>query len=184
MVGSENIPKTGGCIIAPNHVSYLDPPVAGASVGRHVVFMAFEGLYHYPSLKYWIRHMGCIPVFRGTGNRKALMEAVSQLKLGKCVCIFPEGKRVPPGQTGEAQSGIALMAEMADVPVVPMAITGTQPWYRNYFGFLPWFSKINVRIGKPIFGERRSTTESRSELHKRFSEKILNEIRRLKADVA
>lgn len=173
VVGKENIPEAGGFIIAPNHVSYLDPPVTGSALSRQVVFMAVDYLFETPLLKYWIRGMGCLRVTRGVANRKALNEAIERLKGGECVCIFPEGTRVAPGQTTPAQAGIALMADKANVPVVPMAILGTQPWHRTYFGFIPWFSKIRVRIGGPM---RYPSGKN----HHEFANEILDEIRRLK----
>lgn len=171
-VGAENIPKTGGVIIAPNHVSYLDPPTAGSACPRQVVFMAADFLFKAPLLKYWIRGMGCLQITRGGPNRKAIYDAIARLKGGECLCIFPEGTRVGPGQTVRTQAGISLMADKAGVPIVPMAIIGTQPWHRKYFGFLPWYSKITVRIGKPM--------RYAGENHHEFAEKILNEIRRLR----
>lgn len=173
VLGEENIPKKGGVILAPNHVSYLDPPAAGSACGRPVTFMAKEELFHAPILKYWFRGVGCIPVARGAGNRRVLREAIRRLEMGECVCIFPEGMRVAPGETAPAQAGIAFMADKANVPVVPMAIIGTQPWHRKLFGFFPWFSKVRVRIGAPMVMRG-------NENHHEFANRILDEIRSLK----
>jgi len=179
--GRENVPKTGGFILAPNHTSYLDPPVAGSACPRMVYFLAKEELFTAPLLGTWIRLVGCLPVSRKLGDRHVIRKAVEYLKEGKCVCIFPEGMRVPPGMVKEGEPGVVLMAQMAQVPVVPMAILGTQPWTRKIFGFIPWFSRIEVRIGKPIVFHLKDDPKERKAQFKEAVDEIMNNIRALKA---
>src|SRR5579864_5856909 len=91
VMGRENVPKEGGFILAPNHVSYLDPPVAGSACPRMVYFLAKEDLFKVPLLAQWMRAVGCMSIKYGASDRHVLNEAVNLLKQGKCICIFPEG---------------------------------------------------------------------------------------------
>ncbi len=182
VMGGENVPKDGGVILAPNHVSYWDPPVAGCVTRRKVYFMAKEELFHVPILKYWIKRVGCIPVRRGTADRRALRLAAEHLKKGGCVLVFPEGKRVSPGEVKEGELGIALLAQMAGVPVVPIGITGTQPLFRKICGVLPWFSKIRVHVGKPLLFSFPNKAHERTKAFEEAVHVIMNEIQRLKTE--
>lgn len=180
VTGQENIPKNEGFILAPNHVSYLDPPVVGSAWPRMITFMAKEELFTSSLLRAWIKRVGCIPVKGGSGDRHSLRRAVELLKQGECVCIFPEGMRVPPGMIKEGEPGIALVAQMARVCVVPAAITGTQPFYRKIFGFIPWFSSIRMRFGPPLRFNFEDDPHKRKENHKQMVDKIMQSIRELK----
>ena len=83
VIGQENLPKTEGFILAPNHVSYLDPPATGSAVPKRVWFMAKEELFTESALKYWIKAVGCIKVNHGASDRHAIRLAVSLLKKGE-----------------------------------------------------------------------------------------------------
>jgi 1-acyl-sn-glycerol-3-phosphate acyltransferase len=182
--GAENVPQKGGFILAPNHVSYMDPPVVGTACPRRVYFMAKVELFKVPILSQWMKGVGTIPLKHGAGDRGSFKKAVELLKNGECVCIFPEGMRVPPGKVKEAEPGIAFLAKIADVPVVPAAILGTQPWYRKFFGFIPWFHPLKVRFGKPIKFDFEKLFEKERDKNKVFqeiAEQVLAEIRKLKS---
>jgi 1-acyl-sn-glycerol-3-phosphate acyltransferase len=151
VTGTENIPKSGGVIFAPNHISFTDPPVVGCCCpGRQVHFMAKEELFKPPILGAMIRGVGTFPVRRGSADRRALKHAIGLLQSGKVVCIFPEGTRSLDGKLGKAVAGIGLIALKSKAPVVPVAITGTD-------GVLPPHAKrlyrkhIKVSFGKPLF---------------------------------
>jgi len=122
VTGRENIPKTGGVILAPNHVSYADPPVVGAAVSRRVRFMAKSELFRIPALGTIIRNVGAFPVKQATADRSALRKAIELLETGEVVCIFPEGTRSLGGTLLKAELGIAMIAVKAKVPIVPIAL--------------------------------------------------------------
>lgn len=124
-VGSEKIPETGGVIIAPNHISNVDPPAVGCGMRRPLRFMAKEELFKPRLLGAWIRGVGGFPVKRGTADRKAIKHAIELLAEGEAVCIFPEGTRSPDGKLQDPELGIGLIALKSRAPIVPVALIGT-----------------------------------------------------------
>ena len=179
--GRDNVPASGGFILAPNHVSFLDPPVVGSACPRKVYFLAKIELFSVPLLSPWMKGVGVIPLHHSVQDRTSIKKAVELLKNGECVCIFPEGGRVPPGEKKRAEPGIAFIAKLAGVPIVPAAILGTQPWHRKIFGVISWFSHLKVRFGKPLkFDFNQETKEREREVLQEIADKILEEIRKLK----
>ncbi|MBQ5859682.1 MAG: 1-acyl-sn-glycerol-3-phosphate acyltransferase [Selenomonadales bacterium] len=140
--GQENVPKEGGAIIAANHISLWDPPFVGAFCPRRVSFMAKQELFEQSVFSSIITSLGAFPVNRGAADRNAIKTALTVLGEGKCLGLFPEGTRSKNGKLGEPEAGIGLIAYKANVPIVPVAITGT-----NGKGLFP---KFTIRFGKPI----------------------------------
>ncbi len=140
--GQENVPKEGGAIIAANHISLWDPPFVGAFCPRRVSFMAKKELFENSVFSSIITSLGAFPVNRGAADRNAIKTALTVLSEGKCLGLFPEGTRSKDGKLGEPEAGIGLIAYKANVPIVPVAITGT-----NGKGLFP---KFTIRFGKPI----------------------------------
>lgn len=147
--GTENIPSKGGVILAPNHISYLDPPAAGAGIRRQVRFMAKLELFKIPVLGFLIRNVGAFPVKRGTADRHALKKAIDLLQQGELVCLFPEGKRSETGEPLDAELGIGMIALRSKAPVVPTAIIGTTS-VLPFDSPLPRFGRIRIYYGNPI----------------------------------
>lgn len=123
--GREHVPRQGPFILASNHVSYLDPVVIGVACPRSLRFMARENLFHYALLGRYLRAVGVIPIQRGEVDLASIREAVSCLRRGEVVAIFPEGGRQFSGKLGVARRGVGLLAVMAKVPIVPILVTGT-----------------------------------------------------------
>ncbi|RMD45252.1 MAG: 1-acyl-sn-glycerol-3-phosphate acyltransferase [Aquificota bacterium] len=150
--GVENIPLQGGCILAANHRSNLDPFVLNSISPRPIFFMAKEELFKIPVLGWIIRKAGAIPVKRNKRDIKALKLASEALKEGFCVGIFPEGHRARPKEFRKPQSGVGLLVFKNKVPVVPIRIEGTDDVFPVGSKFPKLFKyDIEVKIGKPIF---------------------------------
>ena len=147
--GREYVPAEGGFILAPNHTSYADPPLAGSALARPVWFMAKRELFSVPLLKHILPSVHAFPVARGTADRRALRRAYALLTQGKVVVIFPEGGRSPDGRLMPAEPGIALVALRAGVPVVPMGLMGADRVLPRSSPF-PRPAKVRVRIGEPL----------------------------------
>ncbi len=176
--GQENVPAKGGVILAPNHTSYLDPPLVGSAVSRPVYFMAKRELFSVPILGWLIRRTHAFPVSRGAADRQALKKAQELLQKGEVLVVFPEGTRSPNGCLQEAEIGLALIAARAGAPVVPIAIVGSN---RALPRSSPFFrpAKIKVRIGPPIFPESGPNLHISREALQPFSDKIMEAIRDL-----
>ena len=124
-IGEENVPKTGGVILAPNHVSHLDPPAACCALGRTVHCMAKEELFHNAIFGRMITMLAAFPVKRGEGDTEAIRTAMALLESGEIVLLFPEGTRGDGQNFQDVNRGVGLLAKRTGVPVVPVGITGT-----------------------------------------------------------
>lgn len=147
--GMENIPKSGAAIIVANHTSYLDPPIICESLPRYAHFMAKSELFNIPVLGPYLKLSGVFPVRRGFADRVAIKRALDYLSNGEVIALFPEGRRVGPGEVAPGELGSALFAYKSKATVIPAAIIGTQPWWERR-GLFGWFSKIIIRYGKPV----------------------------------
>ena len=149
--GVENIPEKGGCIVASNHRSNLDPFVLNIISPRPIFFMAKEELFKIPIFNWFIKKAGAFPVRRNGRDIKAMKRALSLLKEGHCIGIFPEGRRAKPGEFGKPQSGVGLLVSKIDVPVIPVKIDGTDIVYPVGSKF-PKIGKsvIKIKVGNPL----------------------------------
>ena len=154
--GRENIPKRGAVILAPNHRSLIDIPVAAATTRRKVWFMGKEELFRSKLSALFLRNLGAFPVKRGRPDRAPLQRALALLAVGEVVGIFPEGTRRPLARFEELEEGFAYVALKSGAPIVPVAISGTEAVFPPG-GKRPRFVKIRVAIGDPFrVGERHS----------------------------
>ncbi len=143
--GRENVPRKGGCIYASNHESNIDPVLLPVVSPRQMRFLAKDSLFKNPVLGALIRCGGGIPLKRGLADRGALSEALSELKSGWPVLIFPQGTR---GGI-KIQSGVGFLAIKAGVPVVPIYIEGTDKVLPKGAAF-PQRTPVRVIFGKPL----------------------------------
>ncbi len=151
--GAEHIPDRGGVLIASNHASFLDPPVVGVGYrGRPIHFMARDSLWNSRFGSWWMDHVGCIPVSRGTGDMKALKLTIKALKEGKVVSMFPEGTRTETGELQEAKGGIGFIIEKSGCVVVPAYIDGTFKAHPKGTKFIKP-CKVTITYGSPITQE-------------------------------
>ena len=139
--GKENMPAEGAVIVAMNHRSNWDGPVAVTTLPRQLAIMGKKELFNNPILRPILRWAGAFPVSRGKGDIGAIKAALTALKDGKAFAIFPEGTRVKGEQEHHAKAGVAMLAERTGAPIIPVAISGR---YRL-------FSSIKIYIDKPIY---------------------------------
>ncbi len=149
VLGRENLPETGGVMIASNHQSFLDVPFVAASVDRHVAFVARDTLADRRWLAYVMHQCGAVLLKRGKSDRIALRAIVDRLAAGDAVVMFPEGTRTRDGALQEFRSGAVFAARIAKVPIVPAAIRGSfRAWPRERK--FPRPTKLAIRYGAPI----------------------------------
>ena len=164
-ISSDNVPPSGPVILAPNHFSFLDHFFLAAFQRRKVQFMAKSQLFARP-LQWIYTHGGVFPVLRGRRDEEAFKTAHAILDRGDMVLMYLEGGRSRSGDLGEARPGVGRLALEAGVPVVPVAIFGSQN-ARNWKKLQ--FPKVTVQFGDPIRFEQvehptREQAQAASEL--------------------
>jgi 1-acyl-sn-glycerol-3-phosphate acyltransferase len=146
-IGREHLPKSGPLLLASNHRSFLDPFVIGTLVRRPVYYMAKRELFEKRWQAWALNGLGAFPVDRGAGDREAMHTARAILERGDCVVVFPEGTRMRSGGLGEPRRGIGRLALETGVPVVPVAVFGSEHVRRGW-RIRP--RKVCLRVGAPL----------------------------------
>jgi 1-acyl-sn-glycerol-3-phosphate acyltransferase len=146
---TENIPSSGGVVVASNHVAAIDPPILGSSINRPLYFMAKKELFDIVILGRLISSLNSIPVKRGVFDRNALSMSENALRDGFGLILFPEGTRSKTGELGPGKPGMGMLARKAEVPIMPVYIKNSKIFHKL------WFTgkRLEVWFGKPISKE-------------------------------
>ena len=147
-IGREHIPKRGPVIIASNHRSFLDPFVIACMARRPMYYVAKKEIFQYNRLLAWaLGALGAFPVDRGGGDAAFIDTAKAILARGDIVLIFPEGTRTRPGALGKPKRGVGRLALETGVPVVPVAVIGTEAIRRGW-RLRP--HQVRIRAGRAL----------------------------------
>lgn len=154
VVGGENVPTSGGAMLASNHVSHLDFIFAGLGARpsrRYVRFMAKESIFANKVAGPLMRGMHHISVNRERGAR-SFRDALVALRAGEVVGIFPEATISRTFEPKEFKTGAVRLAAAAKVPVVPVALWGTQRlWtYDEHSTLKQRGVPVIIRVGEPV----------------------------------
>jgi len=174
ITGSEHFPRQGGAVLVMNHVGYFDFAYAGLAAhpsGRLVRFMAKEEVFHHNVSGPLMRGMHHIPVDRGAGA-SSFRAAVGALKAGEIVGVFPEATISRAFELKDFKSGAIRMAQAADVPLIPMAIWGSQRvWTKDHPKRLGRTNiPITLSVGEPLRVTRKDNADAANlELRGRIS---------------
>lgn len=173
ITGAENIPVTGGAVLASNHVSYLDFTFVGLAAlprKRYVRFMAKEAVFRHRVSGPLMRGMKHIPVDRSAGAA-AYAAALRALRGGELIGVFPEATISRSFTVKECKSGAARMAQAARVPLIPIALWGGQRIYtKDHPRDLSRGKAITIAVGEPLEAKPTDdTAEVNAELHRRMS---------------
>lgn len=141
-----NVPRAGGTIFVPNHFSFIDHFYTGIHLRRKIQFMAKSQLFK-PPMDFVYSHGGVFPVMRGKGDDEAFITAQAILERGGVVQLYAEGGRSRSYYPTEAKRGSGQLALTTGVPVVPVAIYGSQ-FLRDVKR--RGFPKVTVRYGRPL----------------------------------
>jgi len=142
--GKERVPLTGGLVIACNHFHWVDPIALGTVCPRTIYYMAKVEAHRVPGLGPAIRAFGTFPVRRGESDRDAVRTMRAIVRDGLALGLFAEGTRQKSTVPGTLQPGAAMVAIQEDVPVIPVAIHGSQTWR------LGNFHPLSIAWGEPI----------------------------------
>lgn len=152
LIGLKTLPSTGPLIIAPNHVSYLDPPLLGAAwLPRKLDFFASSHLYRSRLLGWFLRNVRTHPLVRENGLQ-ALRQALKFLAQKKMIVLFPEGTRARNGRMGPLKKGIAMLSCKAEAPVIPVFISESYKVWPPGRKFPRLFhkTKVTMCVGAPL----------------------------------
>ncbi|HZD16688.1 MAG TPA: lysophospholipid acyltransferase family protein, partial [Actinomycetota bacterium] len=166
--GLEHVPKEGPVLVAANHISYFDPLGHGVfllKAGRRPRFLTKVELYKNPLLRRVLEGSSMIPVRRGSGDRAPVESALDALKKGRVVLVYPESTVTTNEDFSpmRGKTGIARLSLAARVPVLPIAIWGSQQvWQRSGARSLKFGRPIWVKAGTPLdFSEFENDPDDR-----------------------
>jgi len=159
--GGEKLPREGAYVLAPNHMSEIDPIVVAVAVwrmGRAPRFMAKESLFRVPVLGWVLRKTGMVPVARSSSSsaaRSTIEESEKLVRHGRGVIVYPEGTltRDPDLWPMRGKTGAVRVALEGDIPLIPLAHWGVQevmPRYGKSISLWPPRKRVRVVIGEPV----------------------------------
>lgn len=170
--GLENVPRDGSNIFASNHRSFADPVLISLKPKIGFSFMAKEELFEqnifFTAL---IKALGAFPVKRGSGGAEAIDMSLERLDRGYNLVIFPEGTRSKDGKVLRGKTGVALVAAMAQVPVIPTGIV--------FESKIRFRRRVTVKFGKPILPQELGINDCSPKNLKTMKNAIMTEIKEL-----
>jgi acyl-[acyl-carrier-protein]-phospholipid O-acyltransferase/long-chain-fatty-acid--[acyl-carrier-protein] ligase len=156
--GLQNVPKEGGVLLVPNHVSWIDGFLVALNLRRHVRFVVYADYFASRWTRWFAQVIDVVPIQPGKRSIvESLRAAREALLQGDVVCIFPEGEMTRTGRLGEFQPGLLRILKGADVPVVPLYLAGL---WGSIFSFeggrffwkrpRRWPYPVTLRFGPPL----------------------------------
>ncbi len=186
VINPENIPKSGGGVVASNHLSHLDGIIINSVTAFHtrrkINFLAAEDVYNKNFLFRFLCDLGnCIPVKRATSDRVALLKVIKLLKKDNLCGLFPEGQRSRDGKMGESKLGVAIMALKSGSPIIPLAIKGTFEAFPRKTKFIKPANVI-LKFGEPLqYKIEKKPTKARIN---KVKDEIMEQIQKLYEDIS
>jgi len=142
----------GGAILAPNHVSYLDPPIVAAASPKEIHFLARKTLFR-SFFGRFIAALNSHPVQGHASNIKAIKTICVLLKKGYKVLLFPEGTRSKDNVLGEIKPGIGMLISRSETAIIPVYVHGTFHIWDRSRKWPRLFGRTAVVFGSPIYWE-------------------------------
>lgn len=171
VVNEERLVHSGGVLICSNHVSYLDPPLAGVIYKGPVCYLARKSLLSNPVSRWLFPRLYVTPIDQDRAGFAGLKTIIKLLTDGNKVLIFPEGSRSPDGKLQPAEPGTGLVVAKARVPVLPVRIFGAHE-------ALPYGSArfrrntVTVVVGEPIRFDREELPQGK-DAYQQISDRIM-----------
>lgn len=146
VTGVENLPASGAYLVVTNHMSIADSPIMLIALPMQTThFWIADKWKTLPVFGYWASQLGGIFIKKDIVDRRAIREAVNLLKAGEIVGLAPEATRSTIGQLIKPRNGAAYLAKQVDIPIVPVAIIGTESLFANFLNLRR--TPIEIRIG-------------------------------------
>ncbi len=146
VVGLENFPPQGPVILAANHVTNFDVFPMQFALPRPIFFMGKAELFRNPLLDVLLRNLSGFPVNRGEKDQWAMRHAAKVLKRGQTLGIFPEGTRSQGKGLAVAKTGAARLAIEANCPIVLVAVTGSDQFFKRF----PHRTRVQIKFLPPL----------------------------------
>src|SRR5207237_3753935 len=181
VVHRECMIQSGSAILAMNHQSYFDPPLAGIACDRAIYFLARRTLLDAPLLGWLLPKLNVIPVNQEGVDRSAIKALIRILKAGNGVLVFPEGARTLDGNLQPAEPGLGFVIAKTRAPAVPMRIFGAHEALPRGGGGLH-FVPITIVIGEPIFFTQADLGPPMKDAYSRLSGRVMAAIAALRLD--
>ncbi len=187
--GLEHITQQGPILVAGNHISYLDPLAHAymlVKAGRRPRFLAKSELYENWFLRHFLEGARQIKVERGTGSLAPVEEAKRALGEGEAVIVYPEGTitRNLDFTPMEGKTGVARLTIESDVPVMPLAVWGSQHvWQRDGARSLKFGRPIWVKAGAPLDFSQYEGQRDDPTTYRKITETVMGELGRLVSDL-
>ncbi len=169
VIGRENLIKDRGFVLAPNHLSAIDPVfvVCARYWGKRMLILGKEEIMEVnPILTWMFKNVGVVGVQRGKGDTSVVDKAIDACKNGQGLLIFPEGTRSKDGNLGRLKSGAFVVASQAHVDMIPCRII-----YKG--GKMKVFGRCTIVFGKPIPAEKLDLGEHKSAAKLREAKELL-----------
>jgi len=179
VIGAKNIIEEGPCVIAANHASFFDPPLAGVACQRAIHYLARKSLLDWPVIGGILPELNVIPVDQKNADRSALMAAIRVVRAGGAILVFPEGTRSADGRLQAAQPGVGMIVAKTGAPVVPMRIFGSFEAFPRNRKF-PRRVTISVVVGKPL--QFPPEEISKRDIYQKTSDRIMDAVARLEVN--
>ncbi len=179
VVHPERMIEEGPLILAVNHSSYFDPPLAGICSKRDVYYLARKSLMKWPFFGRLFPDMNVIPVDRDGNDMSALREVIKKIRDGNGVVLFPEGTRSKDGELQSAKAGIGFIIAKTLAPVLPMRIFGAYEAFPKNSKRLK-FTQITVVIGEPIYFTKADVEPTTRDTYQQLSDRVMEAIAALK----
>jgi 1-acyl-sn-glycerol-3-phosphate acyltransferase len=144
--GLENFPREGPVVLAANHVTNFDVFPMQFALPRPVFFMGKAELFKNPLMDVLLRNLSGFPVNRGEKDQWAMRHAAKVLNYGQTLGMFPEGKRSKGKGLSVAKTGAARLATEANCPIVLMAVTGSDRFFKQF----PQRARVHIKILAPL----------------------------------
>jgi 1-acyl-sn-glycerol-3-phosphate acyltransferase len=185
IIGADNIPATGGAILAANHLSAIDSVYLPFMVSRPVTFSAKIEYFGAKGLgarlfAMYMKATNQLQIDRGGGRaaQATLEAALQRLQDGELFGIYPEGTRSPDGRLYRGRPGVAWLALNSGLPVVPVAMMGTRRVLPPG-AVVPRPGRVEIRVGKPMTFGTEVTDQAPAKARRQITEQVIEEIRKL-----
>lgn len=186
ITGHSNIPKTGGVILASNHLSFIDSVFLPLMMDRQISFLAKSDYYTGKGLKGWftrtfLKSAGMLPIDRsgGKASEASLQTGLAVLARGEVLGIYPEGTRSPDGKLYRGRTGVARMILEGNVPVVPVAMIDTEKLMPIGKRLPKVGRRVGIMVGEPLDFSRFHGLEGDRFILRSITDEIMYELDRL-----